>query len=114
MGFFARLFDFDPTEGARLCGATRSGKWPAVMRAHLKVQPRCAACGCGEGNQVHHIRPFHVVPDSELDPTNLITLCPRCHLFVGHLGTWASWNAEVVADAAVWLRKIHVRPRGEE
>lgn len=108
MGLLSRLFG-DP----RTCGSSRSPRWATVAREHLRRQPECQACGDRDANHVHHIRPFHVVPDSELDPTNLITLCPRCHLFVGHLGQWSSWNAEVVADAWTWRRKIIARPVGE-
>lgn len=82
----------------------RSSRWPAVERHHLMLHPACAACGGREKVQAHHIIPFHVAPDRELDPTNLLSLCetkaPRCHLEVGHHGAWRRWNPDAVKDAA--------------
>lgn len=100
----------------------RSPQWPAVRAAHLRKEPTCRACGGKLHLEVHHIEPFHlhqVDParfpvDRELDQTNLITLCEsathNCHLWVGHLGLWASWNTDVRADAAAWLKKVQARP----
>jgi 5-methylcytosine-specific restriction protein A len=84
----------------------RSGKWPEVQKAHLAVQPKCAACGGDNGINVHHIQPFHIHPELELDPTNLITLCMgypwECHLMVGHGGSFKARNPDVVKDAAAF------------
>lgn len=88
----------------------RSGRWPDVRAAHLKREPACAVCGARKGVEVHHVEPFHLWPARELDPTNLITLCKVHHLWVGHLGNWESWNADVRADAAAWREKIKNRP----
>lgn len=88
----------------------RSPKWPGVRAAYLKQFPVCAACGGKEKLEVHHVTPFHLDPTRELDPGNLITLCDPHHLLVGHLMSWASFNAEVRADAAIWFRKIRSRP----
>lgn len=66
--------------------------------------------------EVHHIRPFHLHPDLELDPANLVTLCEadkggaNCHLLFGHLGNFKSFNVEVVSDASHWSEKIKHRP----
>src|SRR5689334_13402087 len=72
----------------------RSGKWPAVERAHLKAQPECQACGSRELLSVHHIRPFRLYPELELDADNLITLCQKhhCHFLFGHAGDYRAWN----------------------
>lgn len=88
---------------ARLYGRGRSPEWPAVAREHLLKEPACVACGYrGRGLQVHHIRPFHLFPDLELDPQNLITLCEikgrDHHLLLGHLDDWESYNLNVHAD----------------
>src|SRR5512135_3581631 len=82
-------------------GMKRSNKWPKVRAAHLAKHPACEVCGGNEKLEVHHKRPFHLHPDLELDPKNLITLCEskhggvNCHLFVGHLGNFKSFNADV-------------------
>jgi 5-methylcytosine-specific restriction endonuclease McrA len=88
----------------------RSGRWPAVRRSFLAAHPACAVCGSRQGVVPHHVVPVHVDRSKELDPSNLITLCPPHHLWIGHLGRWSSWNPEVVADAATWRRKIEARP----
>ena len=97
-------------------GMARSGHWPTVRAAHLKEHPTCAVCGGIEKAEVHHIRPFHLHPDLELNPANFITLCEAnkdgfdCHLGFGHLGCFRSWNEDVVEDAADWNAKIRNRP----
>lgn len=92
----------------------RSPRWPAVRAEHLAKFPTCAACGTREHLEVHHKQPFHLHPDLELEPTNLITLCEspshNCHEIFGHLLDWKSFNRMVEMDAAVYLRKVQNRP----
>lgn len=82
----------------------RSPHWPAIRRAHLAREPSCQACGGVDQLEVHHIRPFHLHPDLELDQANLITLCEHpahnCHFHVGHFFNWHAWNPRVRSDAA--------------
>jgi 5-methylcytosine-specific restriction enzyme A len=76
----------------------RSVHWPRVRKEHLRDNPTCAVCGGKKKLDVHHVEPFNVNHDRELDPFNLITLCMgamRCHLVFGHLGFWKSWNVRV-------------------
>jgi hypothetical protein len=93
-----------------LAGDGRSPQWPAVRAAWLCVHPECAACGARKELRVHHIVPVHVDPARECDLANLLTLCDRCHLLIGHLGDYRSWNADVVADAARLREKVRNRP----
>lgn len=83
----------------------RSPKWPAVEHKHLKEQPFCKYCGHILNLQVHHIKPFHLYPELELDDNNLITLCMepslRCHLIQGHLGSWFKYNPNIVKEATI-------------
>jgi 5-methylcytosine-specific restriction endonuclease McrA len=90
----------------------RSGKWPRVRKQHLKEHSACAVCGGKKDVEVHHVRPFHKSPKLELDPANLITLCNhlRCHLLIGHLGCFRSWNVDVRKMAALIFGKIVRRP----
>ena len=92
----------------------RSSQWAALEKKHLAEHPTCAACGGKEHLAVHHIRPFHLFPELELDPENLITLCEgstcNCHLFFGHLGDFKSWNPNIKADAARMLKARENRP----
>lgn len=93
----------------------RSAQWPA-LRAKLLRGARCAACGGRELLELHHVIPFHVDPARELDTGNLLPLCERkrsginCHLLVGHLGDYRSWNEHARTDAAIWLDKFRSRP----
>lgn len=78
----------------------RSSEWPELEKKHLKEQPICQWCHGAINLQVHHIEPFHLHPELELDPNNLITLCEtkplNCHLIHGHLGSWKKFNIDIV------------------
>jgi 5-methylcytosine-specific restriction endonuclease McrA len=116
-------------EVARRHGKERSPEWPRVEKEHLLREPACVACGYkGKGVQVHHIKPFHLHPQLELDPGNLITLCEvkgrDHHLLIGHLDNWESYNEHVREDVKHfyrmtadkiradlrWLEKVKRRP----
>ena len=84
----------------------RSGKWPAVRSAYLQKQPACEACASRNQLQVHHVVPFHNDPGKELDPTNLITLCRRCHLLLGHAGNYRLANRHVREDARLISKHV--------
>lgn len=91
----------------------RSSLWPAARRRHLAEHPECVACGSRARIEVHHVRPFHLYPDMELDPDNLISLCENeghnCHLIWGHLLLWAAWNPTVRRDAAAYRAAVECR-----
>lgn len=103
---------------ARQHGHERSPEWHRVAREHLQREPACAACGYrGRKVQVHHIKPFHLHPQLELDPGNLITLCAargrEHHLLLGHLDEWASYNEHVRADVKRFYRKSAAQIRAD-
>lgn len=106
----------DVAKGKHPVTARRSGSWPRVRADHLAKNPCCAVCGGTEKLEVHHKQPFHLQPELELDPANLITLCEagkggiNCHLAWGHLGSFKAFNPNVEADAAAWRKKIQSRP----
>jgi predicted TIM-barrel fold metal-dependent hydrolase len=92
-------------------GKTRSPHWPAVRALHLKNHPICEVCGGTSKLEVHHIKPFHLHPELELDPRNLISLCEgnkqlNCHLVIGHSGSFKKENPDVVADASALNAKL--------
>ena len=87
-------------------GAARSPKWSAVRRAFVRANPHCAACGTTKELEVHHIIPFHIDASRELDTANLMTLCNDCHLYIGHLKDWTSYNPHAPADAALMLSRF--------
>jgi len=85
----------------------RSIEWRSIRKSHLVVHSQCAFCGLKnvESLEVHHILPFCLYPELELDFSNLITLCEigidGCHLDFGHpLGT-QSYNPYVLQQAAI-------------
>lgn len=112
--------------GARIAwrhGRERSPDWPRVAKEHLLREPACVACGYqGQGIQVHHIKPFHLSPDLELDPQNLITLCEakgrEHHFLLGHLADWESYNPNVRHDVRRFrnenARQIRAEPAWQE
>lgn len=94
-----------PTLGAR------SPHWSHVRAVHLHNQPTCAACGGTDDVEVHHKQPFHLHPNLELDPGNLITLCEKpghdCHYVFGHAFNWHGYVPTVEEDARRHLTHVH-------
>lgn len=95
-------------------GGKRSKEWQAVRNEYVKAHPVCEACGEDDRLEVHHIKPFHLHPELELDPDNLIALCRECHHTFGHLKEWMSFNVSVEKDAADFLEKVKHRPKGDQ
>lgn len=91
----------------------RSPRWKSTRVAHLELNDRCLACGGRVSLEVHHLMPYHLAPDLELEPKNLITLCEsssRCHWIFGHLLNWRSYNPNAKADAMAFFNKVKNRP----
>lgn len=107
IGFLRRLFQH-PADA--LIGAARSPAWNNVRDAYAAKYPKCAVCQRA-GIEVHHIAPFHLFPERELDFDNLISLCRPHHELVGHLMDWKSWNPSVRLDAMTWRQRILDRPK---
>lgn len=97
-----------------LHSALRAPGWPALRRAHLAKHPACAVCGATSDREVHHIKPFTLFPDLEMDPKNLVTLCRsknwgfNCHLRVGHGGNYSWYNPYLISDIAA-IRAIRAK-----
>ena len=91
----------------------RSSKWRSLSNEFLAGKV-CACCGRKEKLVAHHILPVHEFPEHELDEQNLIPLCEgrtvNCHLAVGHLFDWRSFNADAVSDAKYINDKVRLRP----
>jgi 5-methylcytosine-specific restriction protein A len=88
----------------------RSSDWKKVRDSFVKSHPFCSACGTKNKLEVHHIRPYHVSPELELDKKNLITLCRNCHYIFGHYCDWQSWNINVKADTDYYNNQRLNRP----
>jgi hypothetical protein len=92
----------------------RSSKWKKVRAAHLEINGMCLACGGRVSLEVHHLMPYHLAPELELEPSNLITLCEsasHCHWTFGHLLNWRSYNPNAKADAIAFFDKVLNRPK---
>ena len=102
----------DRIQGKAKKGQRRSSKWKKVKTKHLKKNNYCACCLGKKNLEVHHVVPFNIAPDLELDSENFITLCENkkyginCHLLVGHLGNYRRTNPSVNIDAVTWRMKI--------
>lgn len=84
----------------------RSPHWGSVRDEAIAAHGSCAACGSSRRLQVHHVMPFHLHPELELDPANLIVLCMdenECHLRIGHGGSFRCYNPDVVSASASFL-----------
>jgi 5-methylcytosine-specific restriction endonuclease McrA len=103
----------DVISGKAPLKSKRSSQWSKVRAGWLLKNNVCAACGCTNSLEVHHIKPFHLDPSLELDENNLITLCEskkrgvNCHLFFGHLGNYKKENPDVLKDSAKWHSKLN-------
>ena len=110
INFFKQLFW--PDHG--LLGGVRSNRWPRIRRDFLSINPTCAACGKAKKFlkplEIHHIQPYNLFPEKELEFDNLITLCRLCHLLFGHLDSFRSYNLNVKIDTGIMLLKIKSRP----
>lgn len=99
--------------GREQFGVKRNSKWSAVRKRFLVDNGSCAVCGGKYKLEVHHIVPYHIAPELELEPSNMVTLCEskfygvNCHLFVGHLGNFRRCNPSVVSDAKLWKDKLY-------
>ena len=82
----------------------RSSLWGGVKKHFLKDNPECAVCGSKKRLNVHHKKPFHLYPELELDPNNLITLCmsrKECHLVIGHGSHFSAYNPQIEKDVKI-------------
>lgn len=82
-------------------GLARSSRWAGV-RARFLTSKRCACCRRQSNLNAHHVKPFHLFPELELDENNLIPLCEggpwNCHFLCGHAGrTWKHYSPDPMA-----------------
>ena len=105
--FLRKLFGFPEI----VLGVARSPLWEKTRKVFLQFNPNCAVCGSNKDVVPHHIKPFHLYPEFELDLDNLISLCERpkvlnCHLIFGHHGNFKKFNPDVVVESSIWKKKL--------
>lgn len=89
----------------------RSPQWRTVRKDFIAKHPKCEMCGGTKKLEVHHVKPFHLNPEMELDASNLISLCEgdkyfNCHRIFGHLNNFKLINPDVRGDVRVWAIKL--------
>lgn len=113
-GFYAGTSTVAPPEHSMIplppMEAPRSSTWPTFRKHHLENHPKCEVCGSKESLQVHHKAPFHLHPELEEDPNNVVTLCLRHHFVVGHLENYSSYNMHLDEDIVFWRKRLQERP----
>jgi hypothetical protein len=87
-------------------GVLRSSGWGRVRANWIKNNPKCLACGTIHNLDVHHIKPYHLFPELELDTANLVTLCRTHHYQIGHFKDWRKYNIDVVVDSILFFQRI--------
>lgn len=93
-------------------GGKRSPRWRGVRNANIKKNCEC----CGKKGtllkplNLHHILPYHISPEDELNPKNFLTACRSCHYLLCHLRNWKSWDSEIEENSKELLSRIENRP----
>jgi len=93
--------------------ASLNWSWQRCRKTFLKeVGNVCVCCNSKKQIEVHHILPRHIRPDLSTDMTNLIALCKGCHLRIGHLGSYFTYN-ETVKIVCMYVRKFSILKKNE-
>lgn len=111
IGFALRLL----RDRARVILGRRDPRFPARERDFLRRHPACVGCG-RPATTAHHVIPFHVRPDLEMDEGNWAAVEKDCHYVIGHQRNWRKWNDrfwETVAELRAGARGP-LRPPAED
>lgn len=94
-------------------GASLNWSWQKCRREFLGIVGKtCVCCNSKKKIEVHHILPRHIRPDLALKHDNLIALCKGCHLRIGHLGSYFTYN-EAVAKVCWYVRHNSILKRNK-
>ena len=81
---------------------SRDPRWQAASKKYLQKNRTCICCG-KKAVVTHHLKPFHLFPELEMEPSNWRAMCAPCHLIVGHLGNFSNYNPALDEHAAILL-----------
>lgn len=89
----------------------RSPHWRSFEKDLIEKQPYCSFCGEeAPSTQLvgHHIVPFHLNKDLELDPNNILIVGETCttghhHLLLCHFGNFRKWNPDARKLSEIFL-----------
>lgn len=84
----------------------RSPKWSSLRDRFTKEKKRCAISGLETDLEVHHVKPFHLFPDLELEWDNLCLLTRPIHYLVGHCCKWSYYNARFPQHLDQWRENV--------
>ena len=104
-------FFTEDVESLKLGGKVRSSKWNKLRDDFLKGKV-CIVCGRKDNLIAHHVKPFNLFPELELEISNLLPICERptvlnCHLIFAHLGDFRNhFNPDIIKDAKIWSKKL--------
>ena len=91
-------------------GALRTPECLKAMREYKRLHPYCEISGRKDRVEPHHKTPVSKAPELAADPTNFISLTRELHFWVGHNGSWLSFNSDVEMDSLKLKLKIQSRP----
>lgn len=77
----------------RTFGAVRSHEWRYFR--NMNIKDKCEICGSKFFLELHHVFPFHIRPDLELDENNVVTVCRRHHYEFCHFLNWKKFNIDI-------------------
>ena len=107
--FESWLEAYQNRDSERTLGAARSSVWPKFRAEHIKDY--CELCLKKDiPLELHHILPFNLYPELELDHTNVVTGCRSCHLKFYHLGSFRSFNEFIKEHIKLFANLIKNRP----
>lgn len=73
----------------------RSPHWFKLREEIVLSHPFCSFCYCDKELEAHHVLPYYLWPEYELDRNNIVILCRDCHFKLGHLGNWKHYNPTI-------------------
>jgi 5-methylcytosine-specific restriction protein A len=109
------IIDGEPVlvEDRLIGGPPRNPHWRSFCKECVVAHPYCAACGSTKFLVGHHKKPFHLYPDLEMSPENILILCQgdvcNCHFVFGHNFSWLAYSETAEEDAARMLDRIKNR-----
>lgn len=93
--------------------ATKSWRNLSKVRRNMaefrELNPTCAFCGRTKNIHIHHIVPIWANPLLAWITTNFISLCSKCHLYIGHNGDYGSrycMNVDLICNDNQVVKKL--------
>lgn len=71
----------------------RSSAWASFRNKNIKG--KCEICDSRFFLELHHVKPYHLFPELELDPNNVVTACRKHHFEFCHFFDWKKFNKDI-------------------